>query len=183
MHDTQPVFLGVEMLEDQLLIRECTAVSQCRPPEAIGMDLVHDDRGPFLERRHHVVAPAHDGCDLINCGGEVPQDVALFPTVIVVGDTSGNPHEVAVLGDLVWDVPRLISYASSVMTLQPGDIITTGTPAGIGQIVDGDQITVEISNVGRLEVAVSSEEGELSDQGANRGPKPPEAVTPVRART
>ena len=87
------------------------------------------------------------------------------------------------VSDLIWNVPRLIAYASSVMTLHPGDVITTGTPAGIGQIVDGDRIVVEISNLGRLEVAISSG-GAVScpTSGANRGPKPPEAVTPVRAR-
>jgi len=85
--------------------------------------------------------------------------------------------------ELIWDVPRLISYASSVMTLQPGDIITTGTPAGIGQVSSGDRISVEITNLGTLTVQVSSEgAGICPTKGANRGPKPPETVTPVRAR-
>lgn len=87
------------------------------------------------------------------------------------------------VSDLIWNVPQLIAYASSVMTLQPGDIITTGTPAGIGQVQNGDHIAVEITNLGRLQVAVSDEGAVLCPtQGARRGPKPPEAVTPVRAR-
>lgn len=87
------------------------------------------------------------------------------------------------VSDLIWNVPRLISYASSVMTLHPGDIITTGTPAGIGQILDGDRIAVEITNLGRLEVVVSGA-GAVScpTNGANRGPKPPATVTAVRPR-
>ena len=52
---------------------------------------------------------------------------------------------------------RLIAYASSVMTLWPGDVIATGTPAGVGPISDGDRIVMEIERVGRLEVGVSGE--------------------------
>jgi 2-keto-4-pentenoate hydratase/2-oxohepta-3-ene-1,7-dioic acid hydratase in catechol pathway len=54
-------------------------------------------------------------------------------------------------------VARLISYASSVMTLQPGDIITTGTPAGVGPIVDGDEVSVDIDGIGALTVHVSGQ--------------------------
>jgi 2-keto-4-pentenoate hydratase/2-oxohepta-3-ene-1,7-dioic acid hydratase in catechol pathway len=57
---------------------------------------------------------------------------------------------------LIYDVPRLIAYASSVMTLWPGDVIATGTPAGVGPIADGDVIVVEIERVGRLETPVSA---------------------------
>ena len=87
------------------------------------------------------------------------------------------------VSDLIWNVPRLLAYASSVMTLQPGDIITTGTPAGIGQIVDGDRIAMEITNLGTLQVVVSDEGAVVCPtSGAQRGPKPPETVTPVRER-
>ena len=87
------------------------------------------------------------------------------------------------IADLVWDVPRLVSYASSVMTLYPGDVITTGTPAGIGQIADGDLISVDIDRLGTLSVSVSAA-GAVAcpTRGAQRGPKPPSEVTPVRRR-
>jgi 2-keto-4-pentenoate hydratase/2-oxohepta-3-ene-1,7-dioic acid hydratase in catechol pathway len=87
------------------------------------------------------------------------------------------------IADLVWDVPRLVSYASSVMTLYPGDIVTTGTPAGIGQIADGDLISVDIDRLGTLSVSVSAA-GAVAcpTRGAQRGPKPPSEVTPVRHR-
>ncbi|OBB13036.1 5-carboxymethyl-2-hydroxymuconate isomerase [Mycolicibacterium setense] len=87
------------------------------------------------------------------------------------------------IADLIWDVPRLVSYASSVMTLYPGDIVTTGTPAGIGQIGDGDVVSVDIDQVGTLSVSVSAR-GAVAcpTRGAQRGPKPPSGVTPVRRR-
>lgn len=84
--------------------------------------------------------------------------------------------------DLIWGVPELIAYASSVTKLLPGDIITTGTPAGIGQVTDGQRIALEIGPLGRLEVNVSALGATACPtKGANRGPKPPETVTPVRA--
>jgi 2-keto-4-pentenoate hydratase/2-oxohepta-3-ene-1,7-dioic acid hydratase in catechol pathway len=52
--------------------------------------------------------------------------------------------------DMVFDVPTLISYVSHVMTLLPGDIILTGTPAGVSPIVDGDVCTVSIEGIGTL---------------------------------
>jgi 2-keto-4-pentenoate hydratase/2-oxohepta-3-ene-1,7-dioic acid hydratase in catechol pathway len=55
---------------------------------------------------------------------------------------------------LILDVPGLIEWASSVMTLQPGDIIATGTPEGVGPFVPGDRIRMEIERVGSLTMKV-----------------------------
>ncbi len=57
--------------------------------------------------------------------------------------------------DMVHKIPALISYASSVTTLLPGDIIATGTPEGVGPIQPGDHITIEIEKVGRMTVGVT----------------------------
>ena len=55
--------------------------------------------------------------------------------------------------DLVYDVGRLIEYASERYTLLPGDIIMTGTPDGVGPVEPGDVMTAEIENIGVMEVA------------------------------
>ncbi|WP_238019781.1 fumarylacetoacetate hydrolase family protein [Dactylosporangium sp. AC04546] len=57
---------------------------------------------------------------------------------------------------MIFGVPELVAYASSVMTLWPGDVIATGTPAGVGPLRHGDTVAVEIERVGRLQVGVSS---------------------------
>jgi 2-keto-4-pentenoate hydratase/2-oxohepta-3-ene-1,7-dioic acid hydratase in catechol pathway len=54
------------------------------------------------------------------------------------------------ISDMVHDIPSIVAYASSVFTLLPGDVILTGTPAGIGPIVAGDTVEVEIEGVGSL---------------------------------
>ncbi|MEV6298568.1 fumarylacetoacetate hydrolase family protein [Actinoplanes sp. NPDC051861] len=58
--------------------------------------------------------------------------------------------------DMVFDVPSLISYVSHVMTLLPGDVILTGTPAGVSQIVAGDTVSVSVQGIGELRNPVVS---------------------------
>jgi 2-keto-4-pentenoate hydratase/2-oxohepta-3-ene-1,7-dioic acid hydratase in catechol pathway len=53
--------------------------------------------------------------------------------------------------DMVFGVDELIAYASAVMTLEPGDLILTGTPAGVGPMLPGDRVAVEIEGIGILE--------------------------------
>lgn len=52
--------------------------------------------------------------------------------------------------DMVFDVPALVSYVSHVMTLLPGDVVLTGTPAGVSPLTDGDTVTVRIEGIGEL---------------------------------
>ncbi len=66
-----------------------------------------------------------------------------------------NPEEMEVrqLGrtkDMVFDVPGLVSYISHVMTLLPGDVVLTGTPAGVSPLLEGDTVTVRIDGIGEL---------------------------------
>jgi 2-keto-4-pentenoate hydratase/2-oxohepta-3-ene-1,7-dioic acid hydratase in catechol pathway len=70
-------------------------------------------------------------------------------------------EEVRQLGrtkDMVFDVPTLVSYVSHVMTLLPGDVILTGTPAGVGPIVTGDTVMVRVDGVGTLTNRVATME-------------------------
>ncbi len=52
--------------------------------------------------------------------------------------------------DLIFDVPTLVAHVSSVMTLLPGDVILTGTPAGVGPMTVGDEVEVTIAGIGSL---------------------------------
>jgi 2-keto-4-pentenoate hydratase/2-oxohepta-3-ene-1,7-dioic acid hydratase in catechol pathway len=92
---------------------------------------------------------------------------------------TGNLRQQASTRDLIWDVPRLVSYASSVTTLYPGDVITTGTPAGVGPITAGDTIRLELSGLGLdLTAAVAADAAVASvTSGHGRGPVPPPPPT------
>ncbi len=61
--------------------------------------------------------------------------------------------------DMVFPVEKLIAFISSIMTIEPGDLILTGTPAGVGQLKTDDQIEIEIEGIGRLENIVVSKDG------------------------
>jgi 2-keto-4-pentenoate hydratase/2-oxohepta-3-ene-1,7-dioic acid hydratase in catechol pathway len=76
-------------------------------------------------------------------------------TLRLRGWVNGELRQDASTADMIFGVTELIAYASSVMTLLPGDVIVTGTPAGVGPLADGDHVVVEIDRVGRLEVEVS----------------------------
>jgi 2-keto-4-pentenoate hydratase/2-oxohepta-3-ene-1,7-dioic acid hydratase in catechol pathway len=58
--------------------------------------------------------------------------------------------------DMVFDVPTLVSYISHIMTLLPGDVILTGTPAGVSPIVAGDTVAASIEGIGTLSNPVVS---------------------------
>jgi len=63
---------------------------------------------------------------------------------------NGEVRQEGRVSDLVHSIASIVEYASSVWTLLPGDIILTGTPAGVGPLVDGDTVEVEISGIGTL---------------------------------
>jgi 2-keto-4-pentenoate hydratase/2-oxohepta-3-ene-1,7-dioic acid hydratase in catechol pathway len=81
-----------------------------------------------------------------------PQALAISATV------NGERLQDASTADMFYDVAEIISYCSTSFTLEPGDVIATGTPGGVGVfrdpprfLGDGDRVTIEIERIGRLE--------------------------------
>jgi 2-keto-4-pentenoate hydratase/2-oxohepta-3-ene-1,7-dioic acid hydratase in catechol pathway len=70
--------------------------------------------------------------------------------VTVEGWVNGERRQCSSTRELIFDIPALIAFISSVMTLLPGDIISTGTPSGIGPIRPGDVVTIKVGGVGEL---------------------------------
>ncbi len=89
-----------------------------------------------------------------------------FDTFAVIGpwmETSLDPSQLTIrtylnghlvqegnTSDMIFGVPQLISFISHIMTLEPGDVIATGTPPGIGPLSPGDRVEVEVEGIGRL---------------------------------
>ena len=68
----------------------------------------------------------------------------------VVGRVNGAERQRARTSEMVFSIPALLAYISDVMTLLPGDLVATGTPAGVGRLAPGDIVEVEIPGVGIL---------------------------------
>jgi 5-oxopent-3-ene-1,2,5-tricarboxylate decarboxylase / 2-hydroxyhepta-2,4-diene-1,7-dioate isomerase len=84
---------------------------------------------------------------------EVPNPHALALRCLVNGELrqQGNTS------DLIFDIPFLIEYLSGFMTLNPGDVILTGTPEGVSNVVAGDEVVCEIEGLGRLVNTIGSD--------------------------
>lgn len=68
---------------------------------------------------------------------------------------NGEVKQTSNTSDLIFGVPSLIEFISSIMTLEPGDVIATGTPPGVGRLEKGDVVEVEIEGIGVLKNRVA----------------------------
>ncbi len=82
---------------------------------------------------------------------EVDTDALAVTTTV-----NGTVKQQASASDMVHPIAELVVFVSSIMTLLPGDVILTGTPAGVGEIQDGDEISISVSGVGTLRHRVVS---------------------------
>lgn len=74
---------------------------------------------------------------------------------LITCKVSNQPRQMASTRDMVFSVGTLLAFISSIMTLEPGDLVFTGTPAGVGILKDGDEVVVEIEGLGNLTNPVS----------------------------
>lgn len=67
---------------------------------------------------------------------------------------NGQTKQSADIANLIWNVPEVIQHLAEMYTLQPGDLVYTGTPAGVGPVVAGDTICVEIAGLTPLQISI-----------------------------
>jgi 2-keto-4-pentenoate hydratase/2-oxohepta-3-ene-1,7-dioic acid hydratase in catechol pathway len=91
-------------------------------------------------------------CALGKIGG-VPADLS---TLTVTSRVNGTVRQQGRASDMVFDIPALLSFISGIMTLEPGDLVLTGTPDGVGTLAPGDVVEVEIAGVSRVSNPVTS---------------------------
>jgi 2-keto-4-pentenoate hydratase/2-oxohepta-3-ene-1,7-dioic acid hydratase in catechol pathway len=77
--------------------------------------------------------------------------------VLVKCLVNGQLQQMASTRDMIFPVREIIAFISSIMTLNPGDVILTGTPAGVSRLEHGDEVTVEIEGIGSLTNKVRKE--------------------------
>jgi 2-keto-4-pentenoate hydratase/2-oxohepta-3-ene-1,7-dioic acid hydratase in catechol pathway len=79
--------------------------------------------------------------------GAVPDDLEMLTVVTRV---NGTERQRGRAGDMVFPIPDVLAYISQVMTLEPGDLVLTGSPAGVGTLSPGDEVEVEVLGVSRV---------------------------------
>jgi len=80
--------------------------------------------------------------------GEVPEDAAIRARV------NGELRQDGTRDRMIFDVPALVAAVSDYLTLEPGDVIATGTPEGVGSLEEGDRVEITVEGVGTLEHGV-----------------------------
>ncbi|KXV04131.1 fumarylacetoacetate hydrolase [Caballeronia megalochromosomata] len=86
-------------------------------------------------------------------------EIADFDSITMRLLVNGEERQRASTRDLIVDIPEMIAMSSAVMTLEPGDIIASGTPAGVGPVVDGDVLDIVIDGIGSM--TLRARQGEL----------------------
>jgi 2-keto-4-pentenoate hydratase/2-oxohepta-3-ene-1,7-dioic acid hydratase in catechol pathway len=132
--------------------RVATKVPASRAGEVIlGITCVNDVSARDIQRRENKYTRAK-GFDTF-----APVGPAILPAagldlrnLAVEGWVNGERRQSSSTAQLIFPIDELVAFISSVMTLLPGDIISTGTPSGIGPLAAGDEVTVKVAGVGAL---------------------------------
>jgi 2-keto-4-pentenoate hydratase/2-oxohepta-3-ene-1,7-dioic acid hydratase in catechol pathway len=74
--------------------------------------------------------------------------------ILITCRVNENIRQMASTRDMIFSIQQIIAFVSSVMTIEPGDLILTGTPAGVGPLEPGDRVNISIENIGELENGV-----------------------------
>lgn len=126
---------------------------------AAGIDLTRRDLQRNSVSQSRPWEPGKSFDSSAPCGPIVPaalvQHVEQGTLVLTV---NGEERQRTSLGLMIWSVPEILSRLSALYTLEPGDLIYTGTPAGVSAIVPGDRITVEITGLPQLSITVTEKE-------------------------
>jgi 2-keto-4-pentenoate hydratase/2-oxohepta-3-ene-1,7-dioic acid hydratase in catechol pathway len=77
-----------------------------------------------------------------------------FEELTVVTRVNGEERQRGTGADMVFSIPTILAYISQVMTLEPGDLVLTGTPAGVGTLKAGDEVEVEVLGISRVKSSV-----------------------------
>jgi 2-keto-4-pentenoate hydratase/2-oxohepta-3-ene-1,7-dioic acid hydratase in catechol pathway len=85
--------------------------------------------------------------------GDVPADLG---TLEVVTRVNGQERQRGKASQMAFAIPMLLSYISNIMTLEPGDLVCTGTPAGVGTLKAGDEVEIEVVGVSRVRNTVTA---------------------------
>ena len=88
---------------------------------------------------------------------ETPVPVNDLDGLTVITRVNGVERQRGSASEMVFSIPELLAYISRIMTLEPGDLVATGTPAGVGPLAEGDEVEVQIDGVSVIRNPVVNE--------------------------
>lgn len=122
---------------------------------AVGLDMTRRDLQADMKKQGRPWCIAKGFDQSAPCGVLVPRaEAGELTRGSIRLSVNGQARQSGDLGDLIWSVNETIAAISRAWTLQPGDLIFTGTPAGVGAVVPGDVMLAEIEGVGAIQVTV-----------------------------
>jgi fumarylpyruvate hydrolase len=123
---------------------------------AVGLDMTRRDLQHQAKKKGGPWAAGKDFDQAAICATMVrAADVGHPATGTISLHVNGETRQQADLSHMVWSVPEIIRFLSGTLTLEPGDLIYTGTPAGVGPVVPGDLLEGEISGLPSLTVRIT----------------------------
>ena len=119
-------------------------------PHILGYTAANDVTARDLQRSDGQWARAKGFDTFCPLGPAIDTEVDPQESLSIIARVNGDIRQAGTTADMLFGVGELISFISSVMTLLPGDVILTGTPAGVGPVEPGDRMEVEIEGIGVL---------------------------------
>jgi len=131
--------------------RRARRISEAQVPEhVLGVTVLNDVTAREIQRKD-VQFTRGKGYDTFCPLGPWVDTSVSFNKLRLVTRLNGEIRQDASTSDMVFGPAALVSFISHVMTLEPGDVVATGTPSGVGQLTAGDTVSVTLEGVGTLE--------------------------------
>jgi fumarylpyruvate hydrolase len=121
---------------------------------AVGVDMTRRDLQNAAKDKGYPWDSSKGFDDSAPISAILPAPGAASPLGAIQLSVNGVSRQDAVVADMIWNVPEIIAEASRLWVLQPGDLIYTGTPEGVGPLVRGDAVTGSVEGVGSISFKV-----------------------------
>ncbi len=179
---TRPAATEQLDLECELAVVIGRRASRIGPAEAsevvFGYTILNDVTMRDLQRedRQWLRAKGSDGFAPIGPAVVTPDELGHPGSLAIGSSVNGETWQDSTTAEMIFDVFTLVAFASRTITLEPGDVIATGTPAGVGHyhqppryLTDGDVMRCEIAGIGAIENRVVDELPRIEDHAAAAG--------------
>jgi len=121
----------------------------------LGYTCLDDVTARDIQKREQIYARAKGFDTFCPVGPWLETEIADPQRLEIELRVNGERRQKGTTADMIFGVAEIVAFVSDIMTLHPGDLITTGTPPGVGPLVSGDRVEVEIGGIGMLQHTVA----------------------------